>query len=561
MKRYDCGTFRYSWIQPARAVLLILLVLLLGRSTLAAEDAAKTSHMVAMRDGVRLATDVYLPPGVAEPVPAILIRTPYGIKDAGKALGLMAGLKGYALVAQDMRGRGGSEGNDAVVFHNDGWGERRDGRDTLEWIAGQKWCNGKIGTWGGSALGITQNMLAPDAPETLKAQHVLVAFSDMYRQCVFQGGAFRRELMEKWLQDNHFDPNNLKTFLAHPKYDGFWAELNSEAEAVKVNAPAIFIGGWYDIFAQGAINSFVAIQEHGGPGARGKCRLVMGPWAHGKLEGLEYPANAAKFPKASDAFRFYDHHLKGKANGVPEDKPVHYYVMGDPTDAKAPGNVWREADAWPPASTATPAYFHADGGLRFEPPKEADARREYQFDPDKPVPTVGGQNLFLPKGPMDQRGVESRPDVLVFTSEPLAEPIEVTGRLLAKLYVSSDQPDTDFTVKLCDVYPDGRSMLVTDGILRARYRESFEREDFLEPGKVYELTVDLWSTSLVFNRGHKIRVAVSSSNAPRFAPNPNTGGPTDPPGEKRIATNTLHLSQEHSSCLVLPVCKAAGTGG
>ena len=224
MRRYDCGNSRYSWSRPARAVLLILLVLLLGRSAPAAEDAAKTSHMVAMRDGVRLATDVYLPPGVAEPVPAILIRTPYGIKDAGKALGLMAGLKGYALVAQDMRGRGGSEGNDAVVFHNDGWGERRDGRDTLQWIAGQKWCNGKIATWGGSALGITQNMLAPDAPETLKAQHVLVAFSDMYRQCVFQGGAFRRELMEKWLQDNHFDPNNLKTFLAHPKYDGFWAE-------------------------------------------------------------------------------------------------------------------------------------------------------------------------------------------------------------------------------------------------------------------------------------------------------------------------------------------------
>jgi putative CocE/NonD family hydrolase len=263
---------------------------------------------------------------------------------------------------------------------------------------------------------------------------------------------------------------------------------------------------------------------------------------------LKYPPNS-KFPDASDAARQFDYWLKGDSNGAQDDKAVHYYVMGDPTDANAPGNFWRRADNWPPPAEPTAFYLHGDKRLvRGERPEEAQTL-SYKYDPNNPVPTVGGQNLLLPKGPMDQQKIESRPDVLVFTTDVLAEPVEVTGRIYAKLYVSSDCADTDFTVKLTDVYPDGRSMLVTDGILRAALRNSFERIEPLEAGEVYELSVDLWSTSLVFNKGHRICLAVSSSNAPRFEPNPNTIDGDTP----RVAANTLHLSREHPSHILLPI--------
>ncbi|NQT17130.1 MAG: CocE/NonD family hydrolase, partial [Planctomycetes bacterium] len=229
----------------------------------------------------------------------------------------------------------------------------------------------------------------------------------------------------------------------------------------------------------------------------------------------------------------------------------HYYVMGDPEDPDAPGNYWRAADSWPPPSEPILVYFHDDGRLALEEPAGDDTRLTYRYDPSDPVPTVGGHNMTIPKGPMDQRRVESRPDVLAFTSHVLDASVEITGRIRAKLYVSSDCPDTDFTIKLCDVYPDGRSMLVTDGVQKAKSRESCREAKLLEEGNVYELKVDLWSTSLVFNRGHRVRVAVSSSNFPRFDPNPNTGEPWMPDCETRVATNTLHVSQRHPSHIIL----------
>jgi hypothetical protein len=191
--------------------------------------------------------------------------------------------------------------------------------------------------------------------------------------------------------------------------------------------------------------------------------------------------------------------------------------------------------------------------MSTQQPTGADDARSFKYDPQKPVPTLGGQNLFGPKGPADLRPIESRPDVLVFSTDVLKEPVEVTGRILAELAISSDCPDTDFAALLADVYPDGRSMLVTDGILRARFRKSFGKEEFLEPAKVYDLTVDLWSTSLVFNKGHRIRVLITSSNAPRFDPNPNTGHEFRADKETRVATNTVHVSAGHSSKIVLPI--------
>ena len=537
---------------------LIHWVLLLGAvlssvTTLAADPPKiqPTLQMVVMRDGTKLATDVYLPPIGRPPYPVVLMRTPYGRRGGqGDAQRLCP--QGYVLVSQDIRGRGKSQGHHAVIFHNGGWGKRRDGHDTLRWIASQPWCNGNVATLGGSALGITQNMLAPDAPDVLRGQVVSVAFSDMYSQSAYQGGVWRKSLLEGWLTLTGMVDVNLKTFRDHPNYDEFWVELNPEAQAHRVNVPGVFIGGWYDIFLQGTINSFVAIHNHGGPNARGRCRLIIAPIAHGGFNELKYPSNSG-IPLAAEQSRLFDYWLKGEDNRAENDKAVHYYVMGDPTDHHAPGNFWREADNWPPPSDPTAFYFHPARRLvRGTPPNRTEAV-SYRYDPQNPVPTIGGQNLLLPKGPMDQRKIESRPDVLLFTTDVLAEPVEVTGRIHAMLYVSSDCPDTDFTVKLTDVYPDGRSMLVTDGILRARFRDSFERPEFLQPGQIYELTVDLWSTSLVLNKGHRIRVAVSSSNAPRFEPNPNTGA-TDAP---RVATNTLHLSSEHPSHILLPIYRGS----
>jgi putative CocE/NonD family hydrolase len=331
--------------------------------------------------------------------------------------------------------------------------------------------------------------------------------------------------------------------------------MNPETQASRVRAPGVFLGGWYDIFLQGTINSFLTINEHGGEGARGQCRLVLGPFGHGNMTELKYPLNSGKGPACRNDVSWFDYVLKGKNNDMANEKPVHYYVMGDPTDKSAPGNYWRSADHWPPPATATSFYLQPDGKLVADTKPTGDGSKAYKYDPSKPVPTVGGAELGADIGPKDQRKVESRDDVLVFTTDELKEPIEVTGRITAQLFISSDCPDTDFTVKLTDVYPDERSMLVTDGILRTRFRESFQEEKFLEAGRVYDIPIDLWSTSLIFNKGHKIRVAVSSSNSPRFDPNPNTGHGFRADKETRVATNTVYFSDKYASRIVLPICK------
>jgi hypothetical protein len=529
-----------------------VVAVVLGIVLPAADAVSQTRYDVPMRDGVKLATDVHLPVG-AGPWPAVVGRTPYG-RAGGKALFERGTQLGYAVVMQDVRGRGESEGSHNIVLTNGGLHKHQDGYDTIEWVAAQPWCNGDVVTWGGSALGVDQLRTAPTRPPHLRAQHIFLAYYDMYHDAAYQGGVWRKALLETWLEATKSDPINLETFLAHPNYDAFWDALNLEQHVAKVNVPAVFQGGWYDMFGQGTIDAFVAINTRGDVGARGKCRLVMGPWAHGvSYDFTGYPN--ADPPPAADAFRWYDHWVKGADNGVADDSPVTYYVMGARDEPDTPGNVWRTASQWPPPTTATPFYMHADGGLSRARPSIDDASRTYDYDPHNPVPTIGGANRRGDNGTKDQRPVEGRPDVLLFTTDRLAAPIEVTGRVRARLWVSSSARDTDFTVKMTDVYPDGRSMLVLDGILRARHHRSLRREDFLEPGSTYPIDVDLWSTSLILNRGHRIRIAVSSSNAPRFDPNPNTGDAFRANDRTVIAMNTLHLNAEHPSHVVLPIAK------
>jgi uncharacterized protein len=522
--------------------------------------AGPDTHMVAMRDGTRLATNVYLPHSQG-PWPVVLMRSPYGRTGLHfNSLGDQANRQGYVLAIQDVRGKGDSEGHPWIVFRNGGWGKRQDGYDTLEWIAEQAWCNGRVGTWGGSALGVTQAMLTPSQPPHLVCQHIAFAFSNMYSHCAYQGGAWRTELIEAWLKSNHLVEKNLDAFVEHSTYDRFWMDLDAASQAAKVNVPVMFIGGWYDCFSQGTIDGFVAIQNHGIGTARDQCRLVMGPWAHGQIEELKYPSNS-RFPQQFDAWKWFDHHLQGKENELADGAPVTYYVMGDPEDEDAPGNAWRRAETWPPPSAATRFYLRSGGRLDRHPPDPGTAAQSYTYDPKDPVPTIGGANLTIPVGPRDQRKAEGRQDVLVFTTSELTTPLEITGPISVKLWISSSARDTDFTAKLCDVYPDGRSMLVTDGILRTRFRESFRTEKMLEPNQVCPIEIDLWSTSLVFNQGHCIRVSISSSNHPRFEPNPNTGTPFRADRETVLATNTVYMNESQPSHIVLPVVPTQRAGG
>jgi hypothetical protein len=536
--------------------------------SLASAASTQTTVMVPMSDGVRLSTSVFLP-SIEGQWPAVLVRTPYG-KDNPLApfVALGATLKGYAFVAQDTRGRFGSEGSDFPIFQADGWAGHRDGYDTVEWIARQPWSNGKVATVGPSALGITQNMMAVTAPPHLVCQHSVVAFSSMYHQAAFQGGAWRKELVERWVSSTKLDRRTTATFHSHPDYDEFWAQYNPEALAERVNVPVMFVGGWYDIFNQGTIDLFLAVQQRGGPGARGKCRLVMEAFGHGKSNDLAF--HNTRQPANADQMAWTDLWVKKDGKGLENIPVVQYYVLGDPDDRDAPGNEWRSADTWPIPARLMPVYLHGDGRLDWTSPtvksggtgilpvkahgQDAHATsRSFQYDPKNPIPTIGGANLMISKGPKDQRPVEKRPDVLLFDSPVLTKPLEVTGRVKVRLWVSSSAPDTDFTAKLTDVYPDGRSMIVLDGIRRMRHRNSFEKSELMEPGKIYEIEIDLWSVSIVFNRGHRVRLAISSSNSPRFEPNPNTGRPSGTDGETAIATNTVYFDGDRPSRMLLPL--------
>jgi len=521
--------------------------------TVANLTTAKTVR-IAMSDDVHLATDIYLPAGDG-PFPVVFSRTPYGRVKANEGAANFAAA-GYVAVVQDMRGRFDSEGEN-LPFIGCGWNEHQDGVETIEWIKKQKWCDGHIGTIGGSAGGITQNLLAGAAPDGLKAQYISVAAASLYSDVSYIGGAFRKADIENWLTNNKFDPRALEINRAHPAYDDYWRKSDTTLKFAQMNVPAVHIGGWFDMFAQATINEFVGRQHAGAHGARGAQKLIMGPWTHGigKMPAGEmtFP-QANKVPEQYSSGRWFEHYLSGTVNGVEKEPAVAYYVMGDTSTLGAPGNEWRYAADWPIPAKETAAFFTCDGKLTFEKPSASDdSRVKFAFDPANPCPTVGGNNLTIARGPMNQNKIEARSDVVLFTSAPLTEPVEVTGRVKAKVFVASTAVDTDLSVRLCDVYPDGKSYLIAEGILRLRYRNSFEKPELLKPGKIEGVTVDCWSTSIIFNRGHCIRATITSSNYPRFDVNPGTGQPWVDSGTKVLQKNAIYCDAMHASCLLLPV--------
>jgi predicted acyl esterase len=518
-----------------------------------AQPPEKKTEKIAMRDGTLLATDLYLPRGDG-PFPVVLTRTPYGRVKRGKDAVSFVN-DGYAFIIQDMRGRFDSQGEN-LPFHGCGWSEHQDGVDTLAWIKQQPWCDGRIATIGGSAGGITQNLLAGAAPEDLKAQYISVAAASLYSDGTYIGSAFRKADVENWTTGNKFDPKALELMRSHPSYDDYWTRFETATRHAQMKVPAVHVGGWFDMFAQGTLDEFVGRQQRGAPGAKGAQKLVMGPWTHaiGKMPAgeLTFP-NATRVPVQYDPLRWFAHHLKGVDNGAEKEPAVAYYVMGDTATPGAPGNEWRFANDWPIPAKETAVYLTGDRRLSLEKPSAAAAPHVYTFDPANPCPTLGGHNLTLDRGSMDQRKVESREDVLVFSSDVLDKPVEVTGRIFAKIYISSSAADTDLSVRLCDVYPDGRSMLIAEGIQRLRYRKSREKPEPLTPGQVEEVSIDCWSTSQIFNTGHRVRVTITSSNFPRFDVNPGTAQPWSETGEKVKQTNRIYCDAEHPSRLVVPV--------
>lgn len=538
-----------------RVVIVTLTAVLTAAAAMAAPSVLTES--VQMSDGTKLATDVHLPESHGGPWPVIVARSTYG-RVGGPIDSLLK--MGIAVVAQDVRGMGQSDG-EKFVFYADGWRPGlTDGAETISWVRSQPWCNGKIGTWGGSALGITQMLLAP-ATRDVAAQFIEIAPSNLYEDMVYQGGVFRKSLLEGWLPQIG-QPHLLDVYKSHPRFDPFWWYYDVEMRAPDITAPGMFVGGWYDIFSQGTIDAYLSRETNGGNGARGNNYLVMKWSAHLETETPDYKLNANRWSFDVNRFMaaFYARHLLGQADALSQYAKVNYYVMGADTPG-SPGNEWRTASSWPPfAARATHYYLHANGTLDTQASDDRKTHsRSFDFDPRNPVPAHGGANLTIPAGPMDQRERRAkRKDILAFATEPLIDPMEVTGRVSVRLFVSSDALDTDFTAMLVDIYPSGdhREIQVLDSIRRVKTRFGYGAAAPLltGPDEVVELIIDLQSTSWIFDRGHRIGLQVSSSNFPRFEVNPNTGAEFPSEGEEaRVAHNTVHMNKSHPSALILPV--------
>jgi putative CocE/NonD family hydrolase len=606
-------------------------------------------RMVPMRDGVRLATDIYHPARngavVAERFPVILERTPYDKTAASRSertpevarpksraeVAAFFVRRGYVVIYQDCRGRHASEG-EFVKYLSDG----DDGYDTCAWILAQPWCNGRIGTMGLSYAAHTQGALGSAGAPGVAAMFLdSGGFSNAYQGGIRQGGAFelkqatwafnqalespeieadpgRHAAMKaidirSWFRRMPWRRGESPVSLApeyedylfdqweHGEFDGFWKQPGLYAQGFYDRFPEaamVHMSSWYDPYPRTATENYIGLSRR----KRSPVRLILGPWTHGDRQ-LTWAGDVDFGPRATlDGnlaadfltlrLRWFDRWLRGINNGVEQEPAVRLFVMGGGTGRKNSagrldhGGSWRAERDWPlPDTRWTSFYLHRSGLLAPAAPEEPSGYREYIYDPDAPVPTIGGTvtsgQPVMVGGAFDQREgprffgsrepyrpLAERPDVLVFETPPLEADVEVTGPVVVNLWVSSTAPDTDFTAKLIDVYPpnadypSGFAMNLTDGILRARYRRSWERPELMVPGTVYQLRIDAFPTSNRFVRGHRIRLDISSSNFPHFDANPNTGEPEGRSRSRRPATNRIYLERGRASHAVLPVIPA-----
>lgn len=551
------------------------------------KDVRKADHGVRIerraamttRDGVELVSYVYLPK-TNEKTPTILVRIPflktYVNKIGADAIGRFWAKRGYAVVIQGTRGRFLSSGRFYPLRT-----EREDGIETLQWLTKQSWYNGRIGMWGGSTFGYTQWVLADQkdpGPSAFDIQISSTSFYDMF----YPGGAFSLESALFWAVREHSQRQQWSPFEAlvpgfegfplieaddravgdipyfndwvtHVEKDSYWIEIDGQDRPRNLKAPALLMAGWYDPFLPSQIDDFMRVRNEADPAVAAATRLVIGPWGHARTVKLAGGFTPRSYRKESlrPSIAWFDRHLRMDST-ISETAPVRIFVIGD--------NIWRDEQQWPLARTRyVPYYLHSGGKangatgnglLTTEPPSSAEPTDTYIYDPKDPVPSAGGTTIGPRAGVARQNEIETRSDVLVYTTLPLDEDVEVTGPITLVLYVSTTAANTDFTGKLVDVHPDGKAFNVCDGILRRNYNDSVGKT---KRDKPTEITIQLWPTSMVFHAGHRIRLEVSSSNFPRYDRNPNTGGNIPRETQPIPATQTIHHGVASPSHLILPI--------
>jgi putative CocE/NonD family hydrolase len=561
---------------------------------------AERNAAIVMRDGTILRADLYRR-ATGGPFPVLLIRNPYGEQMVRAAPVLPAIDAGFAVVVQNCRGTGTSDG-EFVAFE----AEAADGVDTVEWCASQPWSDGTVAMYGPSYLGMVQFAAACQAPDALRGLVPVVTPADYHWGLAYRQGAFAlgqalawhslkaaqtlayqagagedvsartRELLALMANPSagyaHLPLRDMpavsgilpswRNWLDHETRDDYWSGLSYRDSRGRITAPALHIGGWFDLFLGGTLDNFVTLSRQAATErARRGQRLIVGPWTHVDRSGAAAEIHFGAFAseQAIGLEKLQIEFMSRAVRRDTEDTPgprVRLFVMGD--------NVWRDESEWPLARTQwTRWYLHAHGSLSPETPGEFDPPSHYTHDPRDPVPTIGGATLLAggpggvgwQPGPRDQFEVEIRPDVLSFTSEPLTADLEVTGPVSVTLHAATSALDTDFAAKLVDVWPDGRAMSVTDGIVRARYRAGSSAASRVVPGHPEEYTIDLIATSQVFKAGHRVRVDVASSNFPCFDRNPGNGASAATATEEDFVTaeQTIFHDAAHPSCITLPV--------
>lgn len=539
---------------------------------------------IPMRDGVNLYGALYRPTE-GNKFPTLLLRTPYSTQHPRYVpWALRFAQSGYAVVMQDVRGRYDSEGEWHPYVD-----ETNDGYDTLQWLGVQPWCDGNIGTFGVSYNGFTQILPAPLRSPYLKALVPIANQEDNYGHMRYNGllhlensmnfiwlgnrtnQHVPRELID-WEQvyrrlplisalDDIADRPFYREIVRHATFDEFWQPYSMKGKYNQVEVPAYFITGWYDNLLHEMFKCFTGWKSQARtPETRRLTRLLVGPWTHAQI-GSAAPFGDIEFGLASavdmpaEHMRWYDQRLRGLNTGIDDEPPIRIFIMG--------ANTWRDEHEWPLARTQyTPYYLHSqgranslhgDGTLSLEPSAD-ESPDTFTYDPHDPVPSLGGQSMLAANtGPKDRRPVERRDDVLVYSTEPLAHAVEVTGPVEITLYAASSAPDTDFSATLVDVHPNGKAINICEGIIRARFRESYQTPTLIEPGTVYGYKFSLWETSNQFKAGHRIRLEISSSNFPRFDRNQNTGHPYGEDADLELAHQTIFHNAQYLSHLILPI--------
>jgi len=531
---------------------IIAFLLIFTQNCYAEELKPTLTVLIPMRDGTELPTDLYLPSFESRHLPCILLRSPAGREAVHWKPFAAISQAGYVVAIQDTRSALDESGK-TIPFMTDGWGKLQDGYDTVEWLADSAYTNGEIGTWGSSALGITQLLLAPSAPPHLKCQYMMMSAGSLYHHCIFPGGQLLKNQIEGWLGLYAHDTGVLNYICHRPFYNEFWQQLNSVKVAHQVIVPGLHIAGWYDTFLQGTLDAFTSRQNEGGKGAKGTQKLIIGPWTHHwpaakELGDYKIPEQGLAPPYDISPKAWFDHYLKGVKNSIEKLPNVIYYVMGPFDGAPSKGNVWRTANEWPIPAISTPFFLHPNQTLSIT--SASKGALCYLYNPKQPIETKGGRNLFLKSGPVDQQSIEKRNDILVFTTPMLKEDVEVTGNITAKIYFSTDQKDTDIILRISDVYPDGRSVLITDGGYRLATMQGLNNDK-----QPFEANIDLSATSIVFAKGHAIRISVSSSNYPKYEINFNQGLFNCHTGSYSLANNVIYTGPEFPSRLILPIVK------